>query len=150
VCYLYYLLITDPFLGYSPTITNISPSAPKSKTFLVHAGLEVLINNQKKTVDLSVGESQKEVVLSSWDFLVGIEIMYNTKPSPQALKDLTENMEKLINYQMGFLIWVNWDTPLEDNFIEQMEFTAANYKNVKLFYIDRFSDPFKTNNKKIK
>jgi hypothetical protein len=55
LCYLYYLLVTDPFLGYSPTIVNLTPTILRSKTFLVHAGLNVSIEDQNKQVALSIG-----------------------------------------------------------------------------------------------
>src|SRR5512135_196682 len=65
MCYLYYLLITDPFLSYSPIIRKLTPAVERSKTFLVHAGLETSIEGQSKHVALCIGESQKEIELQT-------------------------------------------------------------------------------------
>ena len=148
-CYLYYLLITDPFLGYSPTIKNLTPTIPKSKTFLVHAGLEVSIENQNQQVAISVGESQKEIELSTWDFLVGIEIEHNTKAAITVQNTIIENIEKVAKYKKGYLLWLNWDSPIDDDNLAETEELIAKKENLKLFYLDLFSIPVKTNIKKI-
>jgi hypothetical protein len=147
--YLYYLLISDPFLGYSPTIKNLAPTVAKSKTFLVHAGLEVSIENQNKQVAISIGESEKEIELSKWDFPIGIEIEHNTKGAKTTQNTIAENIEKVSQYKKGYLLWLNWDSPIDDeNLIETQELIAKK-ENVKLFYLDLMSIPVKTNIKKI-
>ena len=148
-CYLYYLLITDPFLGYSPTIKNLAPTIAKSKTFLVHAGLDVLIENQNKQVAISIGESEKEIELSKWDFLVGIEIGHNTKASKPIQNTIAENIEKVSKYKKGYLLWLNWETAIDDENLRETEEMVAKKENVKMFYLDLLSIPVKTNVKKI-
>lgn len=147
-CYLYYLLITDPFLGHSPTIRNLSPTVPRSKTFLVHAGLEVSVESKNKQVALSIGESQKDVELQTWDFPVGIDIEYNTKDSTSETL-FTEDVEKLSKYKKGYLLWLNWCDSIDDKDLKQVEELFAKHDCVKLYYLDLFSKPVKTNVKKI-
>jgi hypothetical protein len=148
-CYLYYLLITDPFLGYSPTITNLSPTVAKSKTFLVHAGLDVLIENQNKQVAISIGQSEKEIELSKWDFLIGIEIEHNTKATKTLQNTVVENIEKVSKYKKGYLLWLNWETAIDDENLRETQDLISKQENVKLFYLDLLSIPVKTNVKKI-
>ena len=145
MCYMYYLLVTDPFLGFSPTITNLSPNTAKSKSFLVHAGLDVSIDDQNKQVTLSVGESQKETDLSGWDFPVGIEIQHNVKDSPTALVTLKEDINKLSSFKRGYLLWLNWDTPIADENIEQAKNLTAEHNNLRFFYVDLCFNPPKSN-----
>jgi hypothetical protein len=149
ICYLYYLLITDPFLGYSPTITNLAPTIAKSKTFLVHAGLEVSIENQNKQVAISLGESQKELELSTWDFPVGIEIEFNSSATEKSQQSIVQDIEKVAKYKKGYLLWLNWDAPIEDKPLKNAEDLIAKHKHLKLFYLDLFSEPIRTNIKKI-
>ncbi len=148
-CYLYYLLISDPFLGYSPTIKNLAPTIPKSKTFLVHAGLEVSIENQTKQVALSVGETEKEIELSKWDFLVGIEIEHNTKAIKTLKNTISESIEKVSIYKRGYLLLLNWETAIDDETLREIQELVSKRENVKLFYLDLISIPIKTNIKKI-
>ena len=149
MCYLYYLLITDPFLGHSPTVRNLAPAIERSKTFLVHAGLEVSGEGQNKQVPLSIGESQKDVELQTWDFPVGIDIAYNTKVLPSTQTMFAEDLEKLAKYKKGYLIWLNWNNPIDDNVLKQVEELVAKHDSVRLYYIDLYSKPIKTNVKKV-
>jgi len=148
-CYLYYLLITDPFLGHSPTVRNLSPTVMRSKTFLVHAGLEVSVESQNKQVALSIGESQKDVELQTWDFPVGIDIEYNTKSLSTSQTQFAEDLEKLAKYKKGYLLWLNWGDSIADNDLRQVEELVAKHNYVKLYYLDLYSKPVKTNVKKI-
>lgn len=149
MCYMYYLLVTDPFLGYSPTITNLAPAISKSKTFLVHAGLEVSIENQNKKVALSVGESQKETELPTWDFPIGIEIQHNVIATPEAMEETAENVEKLASYKRGYLLWLNWDKPINDDCIFKVGKLVAEHENLRFFYVDLFSKPPRSNIQRI-
>ena len=145
MCYMYYLLVTDPFLGFSPTITNLSPHIAKSKTFLVHAGLEVAIEEQNKQVTLSVGESQKETELSAWDFPVGIEIQHNVQDSPRTLVSLEENVKKLSSFKRGYLLWLNWDAPIIEENLKRAKSLIAEHENLRFFYLDLCANPPKSN-----
>jgi hypothetical protein len=149
MCYMYYQLVTDPFLGFSPTITDLAPTIPKSKTFLVHAGLDVSIENQNKQVAISIGESQKETDLPAWDFLVGIEIEHNKKASPDTLADLSEDIKKIANYKRGYLLWLNWDAPIENDSIIEAERLVSQHENLRFYYADIYSEPIKSNIRKI-
>jgi hypothetical protein len=149
MCFLYYLLITDPFLNYSPTIRNLAPTVERSKTFLVHAGLEASIEGQNKQVALCIGESQKDVELQAWDFLVGVEIEYNTGSLPKNPTLLMEDIEKLATFKKGYLLWLNWSYSLDNDDIRIVEELVAKHDNVRLYYLDLCSKPIKTNVKKI-
>ncbi len=149
MCYMYYLLVTDPFLGFSPTITKLSPSVASSKTFLVHAGMDVSIAGQNRQVDLSIGESQKETELGTWEFLVGVAIQHNMKDSSFESLSLKEDVEKIAEYKKGYLLWLNWDTPLIDNDIEQAKELVAQFDNLRFMYLDLCSTPPKSNVEKI-
>jgi hypothetical protein len=142
---MYYLLVTDPFLGFSPTITNLSPNLSRSKTFLVHAGLEVSIDEQNKQVALSVGESQKETDLSKWDIPIGIEIQHNIKDSPQTEINILEDTTKLSKFKRGYLLWLNWDIPIAEDLIEKTKKMTAKHDNLRFFYLDLCSQPQKSN-----
>ncbi len=148
-CYMYYLLVTDTFLGYQPTITNLGPNSPKSKTFLIHAGLEVPIEGKNRQVALSIGESTKETELATWDFPVGIEIELNLKNSPEDEERLTEDIKKVSMYKKGYLLSLNWETPLTDETVMKAEKLVAEHDNVRFLYVDLCSKPIKTNVKKI-
>jgi hypothetical protein len=149
MCYMYYLLVTDSSLGFCPTLTNLAPTMQKSKTFLVHAGLDVAIENQKKHVALSIGETQKETELSAWDFLVGIEMENNKKSSPETLEILSEDIQKIANYKMGYLMWLNWDSSIENDNIIEVERLATQQGNIRFYYADLFSTPINSNVRKI-
>ncbi len=148
-CYMYYLLVTDPFLGHSPTILNLAPNVPKSKTFLVHAGLEVQIQGKNKQVALSIGEAQKETELSTWDFPVGIEIERNLTGSPAEEAILSDDIEKIAVFKRGYLLCLNWETPLTDETIAKVKKLIAEHDNVRFFFVDLAAKPIKTNFKKI-
>ncbi len=145
MCYMYYLLVTDPFLGYSPLITNLSSHVEKSKTFLVHAGLDVSIEDQNRQVTLSVGESQKETDLSKWDFPVGIEVQHNITDTPKTLFNLEENVKKLSNFKRGYLLWLNWDNPIIDENINLAKKLTGEHDNLRFLYVDLCSKPPKSN-----
>jgi hypothetical protein len=145
MCYMYYLLVTDPFLGFSPTITNLSPNVAKSKTFLVHAGLDVSIEDQIRQVTLSVGESQKETDLPVWDFPVGIEIQHNVQDSPRTILSLEDNIKKLYSFKRGYLLWLNWENPIGEEEIKQAKRLIAEHESLRFFYLDLCSKPAKSN-----
>ena len=149
ICYMYYLLITDPFLGQSPTVRNFSLTVERSKTFLIHAGLEVSAESQNNRVALSIGESQKDVELQSWDFPIGIEIEHNTKNLSKTQSPFAEDIEKLAKFKKGYLLWLNWDCSIDDNDIIKVEKLVAKQDNVRLCYLDLYSKPPKTNLKKL-
>ena len=148
-CYMYYLLVTDPFLGFSPTILNLAPAISKSKTFIVHAGLEISIEGESKQVALSIGESSKETNLSSWDFPIGIEIEHNLESSPEAQAILSEDIEKIAKFKRGYLLCLNWDNPVSDDNVMKVKKLIAEHENVQFFYIDLCTNPGKTNVRRI-
>ncbi len=149
MCYMYYLLITDPFLGNSPMVRNFTSTVERSKTFLIHAGLEVSTESQNNRVSLSIGESLKDVELQTWDFLVGIEFEHNTKNLSKTVSPFSEDIEKLAKFKKGYLLWLNWDGAIDDNDIIKVEKLIANHDNVRLCYLDLYSKPAKTNLKKL-
>ncbi len=149
MCYLYYLLVTDPFLGYSPTIKNLAPSIAQSKTFLVHAGLNVSIDGKNEQVTLSIGESKKETELSAWDFLIGIEIEHNMKAYSEMATVLSEGIRKLLPYKKAYLLWLTWDTPFDDKSRTYAEKTVAQHENLRFYFVECSSMPIRTNLKNI-
>ena len=149
MCYLYYLLISDPFLGHSPTVRNFSSTVDRSKTFLIHSGLEVSVESQNNRVALSIGESQNDVELQTWDFPIGIEIEHNIKNLSKTISPFAEDIEKLAKFKKGYLLWLNWDSSIDDNDIIKVEKLVAKQDNVRLCYLDLYSKPAKTNLKKL-
>jgi hypothetical protein len=147
--YLYYLLISDPFLGQSPTVKNLTPTIEQSKTFLIHAGLEVSVESKNNRVALSIGESQKEVELQTWDFLIGIEMEHNVKNLSKTPSLFAEDVEKLAKFKKGYLLWLNWDCAIDDKDLRKVEDLIAKHDNIRLCYLDLFSKPAKTNLKKL-
>ena len=149
MCYMYYLLVTDPFLGYSPTVLNLSPTIEKSKTFIIHAGLEVSTESKNKQVALSIGESSKETNLPTWDFPVGIEIEHNLDASADAQTTIYDDIEKVAKFKKGYLLCLNWDNPITDENIIKVKKHLAEHENVNFYYLDLCSKPARTNFKKI-
>ncbi len=145
MCYMYCLLLTDSSLGRAPTITNFSTTVQKSKTFLVHAGLNVSIQEQSKQVALSLGEFQKETDLPVWDFPIGIEIQHNLKGSPEDIQILTENVRKLSSFKRGYLLWLNWGTQIPEESIKVANGLTEQNENLRFNYIDLCQQPPKSN-----
>ncbi|HEY9753905.1 MAG TPA: hypothetical protein V6C97_01960 [Oculatellaceae cyanobacterium] len=148
-CYLYHLLIFDPFLRHDPKIKNFTPTLPQSKTFLVHAGLEVSVDGQNKPVALSVGEVKKETDLPGWDFPIGIEVAHNFDSSVASWIDLRTDVKKIARYKKGYLLCLNWSNPLTEVGVQEIESFVAKYASVEFCYLDLCSKPLKTNLSKI-
>ena len=98
---------------------------------------------------MSIGESEKEIELSKWDFPVGIEIEYNTKATKTLQDSIIENIEKVSKYKKGYLLWLNWETAIDDENLRETQEIIGKKENVKLFYLDLLSIPVKTNIKKL-
>ena len=145
ICYLYYHLIRDPFLHHDPTVKNLTANISRSKTFLVHAGLNVSIEGENKQVALSVGETKRETDLPSWDFPIGIEIEHNLEFTSTGMLTLEEGVKKVATYKRGYVLCLNWDPPMAENGLKAIEQFVSKFKNVKFYYIDLSSKPVKTN-----
>ena len=142
VCYLYHLLIFDPFLRRDPKIKNFTETVPNSKTFLIHSGLEVCVDGINRSVSLSVGEVKRESLLSAWDFPVGIEVEHNFVFSPENWIDIESDVRKLSQYKRGYLLCLNWENSLRGKHLDIVESMVAKHKSVKFFYfsLGKYSD----------
>jgi len=148
--YLYSLLINDPILKISPTLKNFStPNTETPKTLLVHTDLEVKVRYMKgtKKVDITILPPKKVIDYSTdLDNAIGIEIKYNRRsPARKEPSGILDDVKKCADYRRGYVLWLNWDRPISDDHLKETENFVKRYENVKLYYLDVFSDPIKTN-----
>jgi len=148
--YLYALLINDPILKISPTLENFStPNIETPKTLLVHTDLEVEVRYMKgiKKVDITIFPPKKVIDYSvDLDNAIGIEIKYNRRsPAKKEVSGIFDDVKKCADYRHGYVLWLNWDRPISDDHLKETESFVRRHENVKLYYLDVFSDPIKTN-----
>lgn len=150
-CYLYSLLINEPSIrDLSPTLRYFSERMESSKTLLVHAEYPVIMEGKNKKVDISIYEPQESVDFSDWKLTIGIEIKYDRKePARKEKSNILEDVKKVAGYKQGYILWLNWDREISDAHLKEVEKLIEKYENVKLFYLDLFSEPMKTNVKSI-
>lgn len=145
-CYLYSLLINDPF--FRDAFASFKHQTPKevSKTLLVHAELEVLIRGKSKRYDISIWQPRKGIAFSDWETLIGIEIKYNRRiPAGKEPSGILRDIRSVRYNKQGYVLWLNWDRVIADDHLKKAEKLTKRYENVKLFYLDMFSEPIKTN-----
>lgn len=149
--YLYSLLINEPEIRDSlPTMTNFSAAREASKSLLVHANLRVNIKNRDRLVDLSIFQPRSKLDWADadeWESMIGIEIKFNRRV-PASRKErcgIIEDVKKVSDYKRGYVVWVNWGRAIDDAHLDKCKKEAEKYNNVKIFYLDVFSDPIKTN-----
>src|SRR3990170_1501677 len=116
-CYLYSLLINEPSIrDSSPTLRYFSERMESSKTLLVHAEYPVIIEGKNKKVDISIYEPQESVDFSDWKLTIGIEIKYDRKePARKEKSNILEDVKKVAEYQIGYILWLNWDREINDD-----------------------------------
>jgi len=72
--------------------------------------------------------------------MIGIEVKFNRR-YPKITKDL----EKVKVERRGYVLWLNWDRPINEKILKKAKAFVKKYRNLKLYYLDVFSDPIKTN-----
>jgi len=143
-CYLYALLVNDP---YFRNLWLEYPTAKKeSKTLLVHSDAGVILEGKRKNCDVLIFEPNKKDL----EPLIAIEIKYNRRrPAAKEKSNIIEDIKKVSATNQGYILWLNWETGIEEDQLKQVKGLIQMHENVKLFYLDMFSDPIKTNIKEI-
>lgn len=143
-CYLYALLVNDLYFR------NSRPEYPtakrESKTLLVHSDAGVILEGKRKNCDILIFEPNNRDL----EPFVAIEIKYNRRrPAGKAKSNIIEDIKKVSATNQGYILWLNWETGIEEDQLKQVKDLIQMHENVKLFYLDMFSDPIKTNIKDI-
>jgi hypothetical protein len=82
--------------------------------------------------------------------MTGIEIKYNRRvPARKEPSNIIEDVKKVSDYKKGYVLWLNYDRKIHDDHLEKVEKLVEKYENVKLYYLDLYSEPIKTNVKEI-
>jgi hypothetical protein len=149
-CYLYSLLINDPEIrDFHPNMINFSATMETSKSIFVHANMRVSIRNKNRIVDLSVFPPKETLDLTDndlWDNMIGIEIKFNRRvPARKESSNIMDDIKKVSDYKKGYVLWLNWDREIDDDNLKKVEKFAEKHANVRVLYLDLFSDPIKTN-----
>jgi hypothetical protein len=86
------------------------------------------------------------IVIPPWDPAVGIEIKFNRRyPASKEKSSILEDVRKAKGHRKGYVLWLNYDRPISEKHVEKVKSLAKKYGNVKLFFLDLFTEPFKTN-----
>jgi hypothetical protein len=147
-CYLYSLLINDPFLKkFFASFNYLTTKKEISNTILIHSELAVSMSSSKrKRYDISIWKPRKNIDFSEWETLVGIEIKYNRRlPARSEASGIIKDIRSVRYNKQGYVLWLNWDREIDDNHLKVAQKLANKYENVKLFFLDLYSEPIKTN-----
>jgi hypothetical protein len=149
-CYLYSLLINDSVFRHHYPQFKHRWLKQSSKTLLVHTEIGVGIRRKTKKYDISIWKPTKTVEFYEWETIIGIEIKFNTPhPAGKERSSILEDVKKTKENRKGYILWLNWDSPISDSHLEETRKLIKKYGNVKLLYLDVFSDPIKTNVKEL-
>jgi hypothetical protein len=78
--------------------------------------------------------------------MIGIEIKYNRRiPARKEPSNILGDVIKVADFKRGYILWLNWEIEINDGHLRKVEKLVAKFRNVKMFYLDVFSDPIKTN-----
>ena len=145
-CYLYALLIDDPFFrNLHPNFKYQTPKE-KSTTLLIHSELRVEMRGKDKNYDIAILKPSKVITFSDCEIVSGIEIKFNTRdPARNKKSNILEDIKKVSFIRQGYILWLNWDREINDVHLKKVENLIRRYENVKLFYLDMFSEPIRTN-----
>jgi hypothetical protein len=148
--YLYSLLINDPNLKTKPILDNFAtPNIETPETLLVHADAKVKITRMKGTrkVDLMIFPPRKTIDYSGeFEDSIGIEIKFNRRiPARKEHSGILDDIKKCADYKQGYVLWLNYDREISDNHLRIVRNRINECGNVKLFYLDVYSNPIKTN-----
>ena len=139
--YLYSLLINDPVFKQLTLKFHNELLKKDSKTLLVHTEIPLQITKRKTSMyDISIWNPLKIVNMNDWETMIGIEVKFNRR-YPKITKDL----EKVKVERRGYVLWLNWDRPISEKILKKAKAFVKKYRNLKLYYLDVFSDPIKTN-----
>jgi hypothetical protein len=148
--YLYSLLINDEDLKITTTFEGFStPNIEAPKTLLVHADMKVHIRRMKndRRPDLTILPPHEAFDYNgNFDNAIGIEIKFNRRaPARKEPSNILEDVKKCADYSQGYILWLNWDRPIGEEHLKKVKERVAKYENVRLFYLDVYSNPVKTN-----
>ena len=146
--YLYSLLINDPFFeSLSPHVKSGWGLKKASKTFLVHVNIEDETAVKRKIYDILILKPDKVIdELPYCEGTIGIEIKFNRRrPARDGKASILSDIKKAKNMRRGYVLWLNWAGDMNVIDLEKVTKLVKKYRNVKLFYLDVFSDPMKTN-----
>lgn len=143
VCYLYSLLINDPFFKKMHPRFRNKKLKRKSTTLLVHTEISREIRGKDKICDLMIWEPTKTVGLEERGKRkekIGIELKFNRRdPARESEKSgILGDVKKARANRKGYVLWMNWEKPLSDKNLEKTEKLVKRYENVKLYYLDVF------------
>lgn len=146
-CFLYSLLINDPFLKDAfASFKYLTTKEEISKSLLIHSELEVGIRGKGKKYDISIWKPRRKIAFSDWETLIGIEIKFNRRlPAGKKTTGILGDIKSVRYNKQGYVLWLNWDREIDDSHLQVAQKFANKYDNVKLFYLDVFSEPIKTN-----
>ena len=144
--YLYSLLINDPFIkNFAPHFRNRN-FRKESKTFIVHTEISEGIKGKDKVYDLLIFKPTKLTDLECCGTTIAVEIKFNRRePARKEKSSIVEDIKKAKHNRLGYVLWLNWDRPIDDTNLKTVKMLVDRYRNVKLFYLDAFSKPPKTN-----
>jgi hypothetical protein len=144
-CYLYALLINDPFFKNSCPNFKDKNLRKESNTFLVHTELPVTVRGKDKKYDILIMEPSKTISYSDCESTICVEIKFNRRdPARKEKSSIVDDVKKAkeVN-RRGYVLWLNWACPIRDNHLKRVRNLIKNYKNVELFYLDLYSEPIK-------
>jgi hypothetical protein len=144
--YLYSLLINDPFIkNFTPQFRN-EHLRKESKTFIVHTELSEDIRGKEKGYDLLIFNPTKFIDLECCGTTIAVEIKFNRRePARKEKSSIVEDIKKAKHNRLGYVLWLNWDRPIDDTNLKTVKMLVDRCRNVELFYLDVFSEPPKTN-----
>lgn len=143
--YLYSLLINDPFIKNSTPHFKNRYLRKESKTFIVHTEIPEEIKS-KKVYDLLIFKPTKLIDLDCCGTTIAVEIKFNRRePARKEKSSIVEDIKKAKHNRIGYVLWLNWDRPIDDTNLKTVKMLVDRCRNVKLFYLDVFSEPPKTN-----
>jgi len=95
---------------------------------------------------LSIWKPRRAIAFPDWETLVGIEIKFiRSSPARKEPSGILKDIRSVRYNKQGYVLWLNWDREIADSHLKKAENLIKRYENVKLFYLDMFSEPIKTN-----
>jgi hypothetical protein len=142
-------LINDPFFKHLHPEYKDDSLKKASKTLLVHSEIGRPIRGKDKWCDIIIWEPTKTVGTEDKGRKekIGIEVKFDrTYPARRSEKSgIISDVKKAGANRKGYVLWLNWRGPICDKHIKRTENLVKlnQYGNVKLLYLDMFSDPIK-------
>jgi len=140
--YLYHLLISNDFFKKNTPLYKREVFREKlssGKTLLVHTETKY----EGKKEDITIFELKEELdEIKNVDFyvLIGIEIKFNRKNPSSGKSNILDDIKSLKDHEQGYIVWLNWDRPIDTDILKDVKKTVEKSKNIKLFYYDAYSE----------